>query len=56
MKRLVFLHSMVALVAAAALCTPLAASAGEGHDHGDAPAAADGNGPKRQPDGSVVLP
>jgi cobalt-zinc-cadmium efflux system membrane fusion protein len=30
--------------------------AGEGHDHGDAPAAAAGNGPKRQPDGSVFLP
>lgn len=30
--------------------------AGEGHDHGDAPAAATGNGPKRQPDGSVFLP
>ncbi|PKO88689.1 MAG: hypothetical protein CVU18_06460 [Betaproteobacteria bacterium HGW-Betaproteobacteria-12] len=30
--------------------------AGEGHDHGDAPPAAAGNGPKRQPDGSVFLP
>lgn len=30
--------------------------AGEGHDHGDAPAAASGNGPKRLPDGSVFLP
>lgn len=29
---------------------------GEGHDHGDAPAAASGNGPKRLPDGSVFLP
>ena len=30
--------------------------AGDGHDHGDAPPAASGNGPKRQPDGSVFLP
>lgn len=32
------------------------ALAGPGHDHGDAPPAADGNGPKRLPDGSVFLP
>jgi membrane fusion protein, heavy metal efflux system len=33
------------------------ATAGPGHDHGDgAPAAASGNAPKRQPDGSVFLP
>ncbi|BEP92579.1 multidrug efflux RND transporter periplasmic adaptor subunit MexJ [Acidovorax sp. A79] len=56
MKRLTSLHSVVALAMAAALCAPLVARAGEGHDHGDAPAAADGNGPKRQPDGSVFLP
>ncbi len=40
-------------------CTAITASpllAGEGHDHGDAPPAASGNGPKRQPDGSVFLP
>ena len=30
--------------------------AGDGHDHGDASPAASGNGPKRQPDGSVFLP
>ena len=30
--------------------------AGEGHDHGDAPAASSANGPQRQPDGSVFLP
>ena len=30
------------------------ALAGDGHDHGDAPPAASGNGPKRQPDGSVL--
>ncbi|WP_428414978.1 efflux RND transporter periplasmic adaptor subunit [Methylibium sp.] len=32
------------------------AHAGEGHDHGDAPAAPSANGPQRQPDGSVFLP
>ncbi|MCK6405762.1 MAG: HlyD family efflux transporter periplasmic adaptor subunit [Rhodocyclaceae bacterium] len=30
--------------------------AGDGHDHGDSPPVANGNGPKRQPDGSVFLP
>lgn len=30
--------------------------AGEGHDHGDAPAAPSANGPQRLPDGSVFLP
>ena len=42
----------------AALALPLAAQAGPGHDHShdDAPPAASGNGPKRQPDGSVFLP
>jgi multidrug efflux pump subunit AcrA (membrane-fusion protein) len=44
-----------------ALCLAFAVSAtpvwsGEGHDHGDSPPAAAGNGPKRQPDGSVFLP
>ncbi len=32
------------------------AIAGEGHDHGDAPAATNSNGPQRLPDGSVFLP
>ena len=35
-------------------CSP--SLAGEGHDHGDAPAASNANGPQRQPDGSVFLP
>jgi len=35
---------------------PTAVWSGDGHDHGDAPPAAGGNGPKRQPDGSVFLP
>jgi cobalt-zinc-cadmium efflux system membrane fusion protein len=43
-----------------ALCLFLFSStlvlAGDGHDHGDAPPAASGSGPKRQPDGSVFLP
>ena len=32
------------------------ALAGPGHDHGEAPAPAAGNGPRRLPDGSVFLP
>nr|WP_245783559.1 HlyD family efflux transporter periplasmic adaptor subunit [Paracidovorax konjaci] len=32
------------------------AHAGPGHDHGEAPPAASGNGPSRLPDGSVFLP
>ncbi|MCU7371256.1 HlyD family efflux transporter periplasmic adaptor subunit [Paucibacter sp. O1-1] len=44
-----------ALAAALSLgMTP--AFAGEGHDHGDAPAATNSNGPQRLPDGSVFLP
>ena len=46
------------LIAGLALAlTGLPSHAGEGHDHGDSPAAASsGNGPQRQPDGSVFLP
>jgi len=55
MKRL-SLNAALALLLAAALASPLAAYAGPGHDHGDAPPVATGNGPKRQPDGSVFLP
>lgn len=39
-----------------ALASPLTVHAGEGHDHGDAPAAPSANGPQRQPDGTVFLP
>ena len=48
---------LTALSLAFLLTTPLA-QAGDGHDHGDAPAAAaaSGNGPRRLPDGSVFLP
>ena len=39
-----------------ALAAAWPAQAGEGHDHGDAQAAPNANGPQRQPDGSVFLP
>lgn len=48
--------SLVALALASLLVMPLPALAGEGHDHGDAPATPSANGPQRQPDGSVFLP
>jgi biotin carboxyl carrier protein len=51
MKPRALLFFLLALIPVA---SPLLA--GEGHDHGDAPAAASGNAPKRQPDGSVFLP
>jgi hypothetical protein len=35
---------------------PKETQAGPGHDHGDAPAAAGGNSPRRLPDGHVFLP
>ena len=46
------------VVAALALSFGIAGPvvAGEGHDHGDAPAAPGANGPQRLPDGSVFLP
>lgn len=40
----------------AAMAVPPPAVGGEGHDHGDAPAAASGNSPRRLPDGDVFLP
>ena len=50
MKRALLIASlMLALTASLA-------HAAEGHDHGDTPAATAGNGPQRQPDGSVLLP
>lgn len=45
----------LALVAVSFTAAP-SALAGEGHDHGDTPAAANSNGPQRLPDGSVFLP
>jgi cobalt-zinc-cadmium efflux system membrane fusion protein len=50
MKPRTLLFSLALVLAASPLL------AGEGHDHGDAPPVASGNGPKRQPDGSVFLP
>ncbi len=44
------------LLMALALGATLTAWAGEGHDHGEAPAAGNSNGPSRLPDGSVFLP
>ena len=40
----------------AAVTTSFEIKAGEGHDHGEAPTAVAGNGPRRLPDGSVFLP
>lgn len=56
MKRFHPMPSLLALLMATALSAPLPALAGPGHDHGDAPPAPTGNGPSRQPDGSVFLP
>ena len=53
MKRALIATSLGLLIA---LAGPHAALAGEGHDHGDGPAAPSANGPQRQPDGSVFLP
>ena len=50
------LHRLAWLGVVLALVGSLTAQAGEGHDHGDAPAAPSANGPQRQPDGSVFLP
>ena len=57
MKRLKLNHGLTVCALATALflgVTP--AFAGDGHDHGDAPAATNSNGPQRLPDGSVFLP
>jgi membrane fusion protein, heavy metal efflux system len=47
---------LTAISAATLLLTTPSIWAGEGHDHGDAPAAANISGPKRLPDGNVFLP
>ncbi|WP_374439017.1 efflux RND transporter periplasmic adaptor subunit [Inhella sp.] len=51
-------RSLPASILALALACAFAPAtwAGEGHDHGDAPAAVNANGPQRLPDGSVFLP
>ena len=55
-----FASNAIFLVAACALIMGATASfyaqAGAGHDHGDAPAVATSNAPKRQADGSVFVP
>lgn len=56
MKPRIRIHWFAAASAGLALWMMSAALAGEGHDHGDAPPAVSGNGPKRLPDGSVFLP
>lgn len=59
MNKQLFLLKQIVYVTLAALGLALSAPAsfaGDGHDHGDAPAAVSGNGPKRQPDGRVFLP
>ena len=56
MKRFTPMPTVLALLMATVLSAPLPALAGPGHDHGDAPPAPTGNGPSRQPDGSVFLP
>ena len=52
--RLIRLRRLSGLIAACTLTA--AAFADAGHDHGDPPPAAAGNGPRRQADGSVFLP
>lgn len=57
MKSLNLNHSLTVCAWLAVLALGAApAFAGEGHDHGDAPAATNSNGPQRLPDGSVFLP
>jgi len=53
MKRLLIASSLALVMT---LAGGPAAHAGDGHDHGEAPAAPSANGPQRQPDGSVFLP
>ena len=50
-------HHLMAMAAALTLAgAALPTYAGEGHDHGAAPAMANTNGPQRMADGSVFLP
>ncbi|KQP13897.1 efflux RND transporter periplasmic adaptor subunit [Pseudorhodoferax sp. Leaf265] len=48
------MKTLASMLLSALLAAP--ALAGEGHDHGGAPAVANANGPQRLPDGSVFLP
>lgn len=56
MSRRHFTQPLLLTLLCGALVWPQMGLAGEGHDHGDAPPAAQGNAPKRQPDGRVFLP
>ncbi|MBK6748319.1 HlyD family efflux transporter periplasmic adaptor subunit [Ottowia sp.] len=49
-------HILLAVTAGLSLGAASCAFAGEGHDHGGAPAAPNANGPQRLPDGGVFLP
>lgn len=49
-------HNLIVVALALAMGVTAPALAGEGHDHGDVPAAPGANGPQRLPDGSVFLP
>ena len=49
-------HSLIVAALALSIGATVPAQAGEGHDHGDGPAAPSANGPQRLPDGSVFLP
>ena len=49
-------HRLIVAALALSMVFTAPALAGEGHDHGDAPAAPSANGPQRLPDGSVFLP
>ncbi len=56
MKRALQFKLITTSLACALLMTSGMARADEGHDHGEAPPAANTSGPQRQPDGSVFLP
>lgn len=59
MKKFIFSTRLQRLVLTSLLIFSVSVSevsAGEGHDHGNAPATANTNGPQRNPDGSVFLP
>ncbi len=49
-------HRLASIGVVLALVGPLNTQAGEGHNHGEAPAGPSANGPQRQPGGSVFLP
>jgi hypothetical protein len=59
MKKIITLkprHWMALATAVALAGAAMPSNAGEGHDHGEAPAVANANGPQRMADGRVFLP